>query len=70
MSAAEAGAVREAALCCRAIEKRFLSNGRLDPDRPVLAGVDLDVPPGSLTAVLGPSVASTGAIACGSMWTA
>ncbi|MDE2880952.1 MAG: ABC transporter ATP-binding protein [Acidobacteriota bacterium] len=55
MAGAEAGAVGEAALRCRAIEKRFLSNGRLDPDRPVLAGVDLDVPPGSLTAVLGPS---------------
>ena len=55
MAGADAGAPREAALRCRAIEKRFLSNGRLDADRPVLAGVDLDVPPGSLTAVLGPS---------------
>ena len=55
MPAAHRGTVREPALCCRGIEKRFRGNGELEPDRPVLAGVDLDVAPGSLTAVLGPS---------------
>lgn len=55
MDAADGGAVREPALRCRAIRKRFPGNGALEPDREVLAGVDLEVPPGSLTAVLGPS---------------
>ena len=50
-----AGGEAEAALRCRAIEKRFPGNGELDSERAVLAGVDLDVPSGSLTAVLGPS---------------
>ena len=55
MSGAGGDAAHQPALCCRAIEKRFRGNGDRDPDRTVLAGVDLDVPSGSLTAVLGPS---------------
>ena len=53
MSRARGPAAGKPALSCRAIEKAFPGNG--DPDRTVLAGVDLDVLPGSLTAVLGPS---------------
>lgn len=55
MRGVSGGSAREPALCCQGIEKRFRGNGDLEPDRTVLAGVDLDVPPGSLTAVLGPS---------------
>ena len=43
------------ALRCRGIEKRFGGSAPPEPARAVLAGVDLDVAPGSLTAVLGPS---------------
>ena len=43
------------ALCCRGIEKSFPGNGSQDGDRAVLAGVDLEVASGGLTAILGPS---------------